>query len=170
MEAIIEMLAMTRWPGLTDLAHGGGCGCKLSPAVLRDILARTPATDAFPDLLVGTETADDAAVWRLNETQALIATTDFFMPIVDDPFDFGRIAADQRPLGCLRHGRSADPRAGDRRHADRQAFGRDDRRDSRRRRGGVRRAPAFRSPAATRSTAPSRSTGSSPWGWSTRIG
>ncbi len=78
---------------LTDLAHGGGCGCKLSPAVLRDILARTPAMGVFPDLLVGTETADDAAVWRLNDSQALIATTDFFMPIVDDPFDFGRIAA-----------------------------------------------------------------------------
>ncbi len=78
---------------LTSLAHGGGCGCKLSPGVLRDILARTPAAAAFPDLLVGTETSDDAAVWRLNETQALVATTDFFMPVVDDPRDFGRIAA-----------------------------------------------------------------------------
>ena len=78
---------------LTELAHGGGCGCKLSPAVLRDILAATPAGAAFPQLMVGTETGDDAAVWRLNETQALIATTDFFMPVVDDPFDFGRIAA-----------------------------------------------------------------------------
>ena len=78
---------------LTDLAHGGGCGCKLSPAVLADILRRTPAAGVFPDLLVGTETADDAAVWRLNESQALVATTDFFTPVVDDPFDFGRIAA-----------------------------------------------------------------------------
>ncbi|MBA3811138.1 MAG: selenide, water dikinase SelD [Caulobacteraceae bacterium] len=78
---------------LTSLAHGGGCGCKLSPAVLEDILAGMPAGAAFPDLLVGTETADDAAVWRLNPDQALVATTDFFMPIVDDPFDFGRIAA-----------------------------------------------------------------------------
>ncbi len=78
---------------LTSLAHGGGCGCKLSPAVLRDILAGMPAGAAFPDLLVGAETADDAAVWRLNPDQALVATTDFFMPIVDDPFDFGRIAA-----------------------------------------------------------------------------
>jgi selenide,water dikinase len=80
-------------PRLTSLAHGGGCGCKLSPKVLADILAGMPAARAFPDLLVGTETSDDAAVWRLNETQALVATTDFFMPVVDDPRDFGRIAA-----------------------------------------------------------------------------
>jgi selenide,water dikinase len=78
---------------LTSLAHGGGCGCKLSPAVLREILAAMPQAAVFPNLLVGTETSDDAAVWRLNETQALVATTDFFMPVVDDPFDFGRIAA-----------------------------------------------------------------------------
>ena len=80
-------------PRLTSLAHGGGCGCKLSPKVLADILADMPAARAFPDLLVGTETSDDAAVWKLNETQALVATTDFFMPVVDDPRDFGRIAA-----------------------------------------------------------------------------
>ena len=78
---------------LTELAHGGGCGCKLAPAVLQDILRAMPAAAAFPDLLVGTESADDAAVWRLNDEQALVATTDFFMPVVDDPFDFGRIAA-----------------------------------------------------------------------------
>ena len=78
---------------LTELAHGGGCGCKLAPSVLQDILARMPAAGLFPDLLVGRETADDAAVYRLNPTQAVIATTDFFMPMVDDPFDFGRIAA-----------------------------------------------------------------------------
>jgi selenide, water dikinase len=78
---------------LTSLAHGGGCGCKLAPAVLREIMARMPAAAAFPDLLVGTETSDDAAVWRLNDSQALVATTDFFMPVVDDPYDFGRIAA-----------------------------------------------------------------------------
>jgi selenide,water dikinase len=78
---------------LTSLAHGGGCGCKLSPAVLRELLAGMPAAQAFPDLLVGIETGDDAAVYRLNDEQALVATTDFFMPIVDDPFDFGRIAA-----------------------------------------------------------------------------
>ncbi|HTI66033.1 MAG TPA: selenide, water dikinase SelD [Caulobacteraceae bacterium] len=78
---------------LTSLAHGGGCGCKLAPSVLQDILARTPVVGGFANLMVGTETSDDAAVWRLNDTQALVATTDFFMPMVDDPFDFGRIAA-----------------------------------------------------------------------------
>ena len=78
---------------LTQLSHGGGCGCKIAPAVLADMLKALPQTQCFPDLLVGTETADDAAVYRLNDTQALVATTDFFMPIVDDPFDFGRIAA-----------------------------------------------------------------------------
>jgi selenide,water dikinase len=80
-------------PRLTSLAHGGGCGCKLSPGVLRDILSKTPQAAVFADLMVGTETSDDAAVWRLNDQQALVATTDFFMPVVDDPFDFGRIAA-----------------------------------------------------------------------------
>lgn len=78
---------------LTALAHGGGCGCKLSPAVLHELLAGMPALRAFPDLLVGIETGDDAAVYRINDEQAVVATTDFFMPIVDDPFDFGRIAA-----------------------------------------------------------------------------
>ncbi|HEY3948600.1 selenide, water dikinase SelD [Phenylobacterium sp.] len=80
-------------PRLTSLAHGGGCGCKIAPGVLQEILKAMPAAGAFPDLLVGTETSDDAAVWRLNDEQALVATTDFFMPVVDDPFDFGRIAA-----------------------------------------------------------------------------
>lgn len=80
-------------PRLTSLAHGGGCGCKLAPAVLRDILKDMPLAGPFADLMVGTETSDDAAVWRLNGQQALVATTDFFMPVVDDPFDFGRIAA-----------------------------------------------------------------------------
>jgi selenide,water dikinase len=80
-------------PRLTSLAHGGGCGCKLSPAVLRQILAGMSAPAPFANLLVGTETSDDAAVWRLNDAQALVATTDFFMPVVDDPRDFGRIAA-----------------------------------------------------------------------------
>jgi len=78
---------------LTSLAHGGGCGCKIAPAVLQAILAKTPAAAAFPDLLVGAETSDDAAVWKLNDEQAIVATTDFFMPVVDNPFDFGRIAA-----------------------------------------------------------------------------
>ena len=80
-------------PRLTEMAHGGGCGCKLAPAVLQDILKKMPIPIFCPDLLVGTETADDAAVYRLNDTQAIIATTDFFTPIVDDPYDFGRIAA-----------------------------------------------------------------------------
>jgi len=84
---------MTLPPRLTSLAHGGGCGCKIAPAVLRDILSGMPSAAAFADLMVGTETSDDAAVWRLNDRQALVATTDFFMPMVDDPFDFGRIAA-----------------------------------------------------------------------------
>ena len=78
---------------LTQLSHGGGCGCKIAPAVLAEMLQSLPQMRAFPNLLVGTETSDDAAVYRLNDTQALVATTDFFMPIVDDPFDFGRIAA-----------------------------------------------------------------------------
>jgi len=78
---------------LTSLAHGGGCGCKLAPAVLGDIMAALPAATPFAALMVGTETSDDAAVWRLNDDQALVATTDFFTPVVDDPFEFGRIAA-----------------------------------------------------------------------------
>jgi selenide,water dikinase len=78
---------------LTEFSHGGGCGCKIAPAVLSEILAATPIRGLPKDLLVGTETADDAAVYRLNDTQALVATTDFFTPIVDDPFDFGRISA-----------------------------------------------------------------------------
>ncbi|HEY6093647.1 MAG TPA: selenide, water dikinase SelD [Gallionellaceae bacterium] len=78
---------------LTELSHGGGCGCKIAPAVLSDILGKAPLAQAFPDLLVGIESGDDAAVYRLNDEQAIVATTDFFMPIVDDPFDFGRIAA-----------------------------------------------------------------------------
>src|SRR5438105_9744107 len=78
---------------LTEFSHGGGCGCKIAPAVLTEILASTPIRGLPKELLVGTETADDAAVYKLNDTQALVATTDFFTPIVDDPFDFGRIAA-----------------------------------------------------------------------------
>ena len=78
---------------LTDFSHGGGCGCKIAPAVLSELLAATPIRGLPKELLVGTETADDAAVYKLNDTQALVATTDFFTPIVDDPYDFGRIAA-----------------------------------------------------------------------------
>lgn len=80
-------------PRLTSMAHGGGCGCKLAPAVLQDLLRKMPASIPCADLLVGAETSDDAAVYRLNDTQAIVATTDFFTPIVDDPRLFGRIAA-----------------------------------------------------------------------------
>ena len=78
---------------LTSFSHGGGCGCKIAPGVLSEILKASAPGFLPPQLMVGIETADDAAVWKLNDQQALIATTDFFMPIVDDPFDFGRIAA-----------------------------------------------------------------------------
>src|SRR5260221_12562754 len=78
---------------LTEFSHGGGCGCRIAPAILSEILSASPIRGLPKELMVGTETSDDAAVYRLNETQALVATTDFFTPIVDDPFDFGRIAA-----------------------------------------------------------------------------
>ncbi|MGB6006768.1 selenide, water dikinase SelD [Castellaniella sp.] len=80
-------------PRLTSLSHGGGCGCKIAPDVLADLMRNALPIGPFPDLMVGTQSSDDAAVYRLNDQQALIATTDFFMPIVDDPHDFGRIAA-----------------------------------------------------------------------------
>ena len=80
-------------PRLTSLSHGGGCGCKIAPGVLSEILKGITAMPMPKELMVGIETADDAAVYKLNDEQALIATTDFFMPIVDDPFEFGRIAA-----------------------------------------------------------------------------
>ena len=78
---------------LSSLAHGGGCGCKLAPAVLQQLLAGQPAAAPYRQLLVGTETSDDAAVWQVDENLCIVATTDFFMPVVDDPNDFGRIAA-----------------------------------------------------------------------------
>ena len=78
---------------LTSFSHGGGCGCKIAPGVLSEILKSSAGGMIPKELLVGIETADDAAVYQLNDEQALIATTDFFMPIVDDPYDFGRIAA-----------------------------------------------------------------------------
>jgi len=78
---------------LTELAHGGGCGCKLAPSVLQQLLADKPAAMPFAQLLVGNESSDDAAVWQVDENTCVIATTDFFMPVVDDPHDFGRIAA-----------------------------------------------------------------------------
>lgn len=81
-------------PRLTSLSHGGGCGCKIAPGVLQNILNRSGVVLPVPkELLVGIETADDAAVYQINETQAIVATTDFFMPVVDDPFHFGQIAA-----------------------------------------------------------------------------
>jgi len=78
---------------LTQFSHGGGCGCKIAPGVLEQILAKTAPGLIPRQLLVGIETSDDAAVYQINENQAIVATTDFFMPIVDDPFDFGAIAA-----------------------------------------------------------------------------
>ncbi|HTH77861.1 MAG TPA: selenide, water dikinase SelD [Ramlibacter sp.] len=91
MNAPLSTLAAE--PRLTSLSHGGGCGCKIAPGVLSEILKGTARMAVPKELLVGIETADDAAVYQLNDEQALIATTDFFMPIVDDPYDFGRIAA-----------------------------------------------------------------------------
>src|SRR5512135_1093703 len=78
---------------LTQFSHGSGCGCKIAPAVLSEMLAAMPRPPSYPNLLVGTESSDDAAVYKLNESQAIVVTTDFFMPIVDDARDFGRIAA-----------------------------------------------------------------------------
>jgi selenide,water dikinase len=78
---------------LTQFSHGGGCGCKIAPGVLEQILSKSAPGILPRELLVGIETSDDAAVYRINDHQAIVATTDFFMPIVDDPFDFGAIAA-----------------------------------------------------------------------------
>ncbi len=88
-----ETAGETKRQRLTELAHGGGCGCKLAPAVLRELLEGQFAASGFPQLLVGNGSADDAAVWQLDDGRCIVATTDFFMPIVDDPTDFGRIAA-----------------------------------------------------------------------------
>ncbi|MBS1189372.1 MAG: selD [Rhodocyclaceae bacterium] len=86
-------MSMTETIRLTQLSHGGGCGCKIAPGVLEKILAKSAPGIVPPQLLVGIETSDDAAVYKINDHQAIVATTDFFMPIVDDPRDFGRIAA-----------------------------------------------------------------------------
>ena len=83
----------TQIPRLTSLSHGGGCGCKIAPALLEQIISKSAGGFVPKELLVGIETSDDAAVYRINDSQAIVATTDFFMPIVDDPFDFGAIAA-----------------------------------------------------------------------------
>src|SRR5215216_3894800 len=77
---------------LTQFSKGGGCGCKIAPSILQQIL-QTQNKFPFADLLVGNESSDDAAVYRINNEHAVISTTDFFLPIVDDAFDFGRIAA-----------------------------------------------------------------------------
>jgi selenide,water dikinase len=82
-----------RGPRLTSLSHGGGCGCKIAPGVLAELLKDSLPGRRYADLMVGADTSDDAAVYRLNDALAVVATTDFFMPIVDDPVDFGRIAA-----------------------------------------------------------------------------
>ena len=89
---------------LTQLSHGGGCGCKIAPKVLQEALAGLSMGFPHPDLLVGNATADDAAVFKLRDDLALVATTDFFMPIVDDAFDFGRIAATNAISDCYAMG------------------------------------------------------------------
>jgi selenide, water dikinase len=78
---------------LTKFSKGGGCGCKIAPSVLQQILKTNSTAPVFKDLIVGNETADDAAVYQINNETAIISTTDFFLPIVDDAYDFGRIAA-----------------------------------------------------------------------------
>ena len=88
-----DMTEAKNIPRLTSLSHGGGCGCKIAPGVLQQIISKSNIAMLPKELLVGIETSDDAAVYQINETQAIVATTDFFMPIVDDPYDFGRIAA-----------------------------------------------------------------------------
>jgi selenide,water dikinase len=93
MADLNDVKEKTTEPRLTSLSHGGGCGCKIAPGLLSEMLKSCGPSFMPPELLVGFDKADDAAVYRLNDEQALIATTDFFMPIVDDPFDFGRIAA-----------------------------------------------------------------------------
>src|SRR3954465_11795550 len=77
---------------LTALSHGAGCACKLSPAELHPLLAELPRSDD-PNVLVGSDTADDAAAYKVADDLAILTTVDFFTPIVDDPYDFGRIAA-----------------------------------------------------------------------------
>jgi selenide,water dikinase len=89
----MTQVLQTTEPRLTSLSHGGGCGCKIAPGVLAEILKNVPQLPFPKELLIGIETSDDAAVYQINESQAIVATTDFFMPIVDDPFDFGKIAA-----------------------------------------------------------------------------
>lgn len=84
---------MTEEIRLTQYSHGAGCGCKIAPAVLDDILKSTMPAQQFPQLLVGNDKKDDAAVFDIGDGRAIVSTTDFFMPIVDDAMDFGRIAS-----------------------------------------------------------------------------
>jgi selenide,water dikinase len=98
MNSTTSTSTSSRDPRLTSLSHGGGCGCKIAPGVLSELLAKSNLPKQFfPDLLVGTETADDAAVYKINDEQAIVATTDFFMPIVDDPMT---LAALPPPTRC----------------------------------------------------------------------
>ena len=124
---------------LTSLAHGGGCGCKLAPSVLQQLLADQPLVAPYRQLLVGTETPDDAAVWQLDDGTCVIATTDFFMPVVDDPLRLRPHRRDQRHLRRLCHGRQADHGAGDPRHPGRQDRAGDRARNPQRRHRGLRR-------------------------------
>ena len=145
---------------LTSLAHGGGCGCKLAPSVLQQLLADQPAAPPYKQLLVGTETADDAAVWQVDDEHLhhrhhRLLHADGRRPVRLRPH-----RRDQRHLRRLCHGRQADHGARHPRHAGRQDPGRDGARDPEGRRGGLRRRPASRSPAAIRSIARSRSMGS----------
>ncbi len=87
---------------LTSFSHGGGCGCKIAPGLLADILRTTGGYTIPPQLLVGIETGDDAAVYQIDDNLAIVATTDFFMPIVDDPFDFGQLRRPMPFLTCMR--------------------------------------------------------------------
>ena len=153
-------------PRLTSLSHGGGCGCKIAPGVLAEILKGTSAMPVPKALLVGIETADDAAVYRLNDEQALIATTDFFMPIVDDPFDFGRIAATNALSDVYAMGGTPIMALALVGHADQRAVHRT---IGRILEGGnsVCRGRASRSPAATPSTRSSPSTAWWRWAWCT---
>src|SRR5256885_16066222 len=84
---------------LTQFSHGGGCGCKIAPAILSEILANTPIRGLPKDLLVGIESSDDAAVYRLDEQQGIVATTDFLTPVAGDSVDIRRAAASHAPSG-----------------------------------------------------------------------
>ncbi|WP_231784186.1 selenide, water dikinase SelD [Lentibacillus sp. JNUCC-1] len=87
------MIKLTEQIKLTSLTSKGGCGCKIGPADLSNVLKSLPQKPAHPDLLVGLDTSDDAGVYRLTDDLAIVQTLDFFTPIVDDPYDFGQVAA-----------------------------------------------------------------------------